>query len=113
MLALTEEQQRTLHILGYLYLRMGHYERAKTLFAALEALDSSDLQTQRSLAVINLELGDGEASLEHINRAIKEPLSTRDAILYLVKAKALHLLGRENEAKVATEAWLAIGGQKA
>lgn len=108
---LSGEQRRALRVLGYLFLRMGHFARAKKLFAALLALDSGDAWTRRSLAAALLALGDGGGALEHIDNIMgAAPLSSRDAALYLLKARALWLTGRADEAKNAVNAWIAAGG---
>ena len=57
--ALSGEQRRALLVLGYLFLRMGQFARAKKLFAALLALDPGDAWARRSLAAAFLALGDG------------------------------------------------------
>ncbi len=90
---LSGEQRRALLVLGYLFLRMGQFARAKKLFAAL------------------LALGDGGVALEHIDRIVgAAPLPSRDAALHLLKARALWLTGRADEAKNAVNAWIAAGG---
>ena len=90
---LSGEQRRALLVLGYLFLRMGQFARAKKLFAALLALEH------------------GGGALEHIDRIVgAAPLSSRDAALHLLKARALWLTGRTDEAKNAVNAWIAAGG---
>lgn len=108
---LSGEQRRAMLVLGYLFLRMGQFTRAKKLFAALLALDSADGWAHRCLAAALLALGDGSGALEHLDRVTgTAPLPSRDAALYLLKARALWLTGRADEAKNAMNAWLATGG---
>ncbi len=108
---LSGEQRRALLVLGYLFLRMGQFARAKKLFTALIALDSGDAWARRCLAAALLALGDGASALEHINKGMgTAPPSSRDAALYLLKARALWLTGRADEAKNAVNAWFAAGG---
>ena len=64
------EQRRALLVLGYLFLRMGQFTRAKKLFTALLALDSDDAWARRCLAAALLALGDGASALEHINKGL-------------------------------------------
>ena len=110
---LTASQQRALLMLGYLYLRMGQGKRAKKLFAALVALDKDDSWARRGLAAACQALGEGEAALEHVNKAIgTAPLPSRDAALHLLRARALWLAGRTDEAQNAVHAWLAAGGAR-
>ncbi len=110
---LTQNQRLALLMLGYLYLRMGLDKRAEKLFVALTALDENDGRARRGLAAACLALGKGEAALEHVDRAIgSAPLPSRDAPLYLLRAKALWLIGRTDEAKNAVNAWTASGGSR-
>lgn len=108
---LSVEQRRALLVLGSLFLRMGQFARAKKLFAALTALDPDDAWTARCLAFAHLGLNEGEKALEQLDRAIgNRPLPSRDAALHLLRARALWLSGRADEAKNAVNAWIAAGG---
>ena len=63
------------------------------------------------MAAALLALGDGGGALEHIDRIVgAAPLPSRDAALHLLKARALWLTGRADEAKNAVNAWIAAGG---
>lgn len=105
--------RRALHVLGHLFLRMGRFVQARKLFAALLALDGGDRQARASLAAACLSLGEGAEALKHADLAIGAgPLSTRDAALHLIRARALSLCGRGAEAAAAVEAWLAAGGRR-
>lgn len=109
--SLSTEQRRALLVLGSLFLRMGQFARAKKLFAALSALDRNDAWTARCLAVAYLGLNEGEKALEQLDRAIgNNPLPSRDAALHLLRARALWLNNRPDEAKNAVNAWIAAGG---
>ena len=99
---LSGEQRRALLVLGYLFLRMGQFARAKKLFAALLALEPADGQARRCMAAALLALGAGGGALEH--------MPSREAALHLLKARALWLTGRADEAKNAVNAWIAAGG---
>lgn len=108
---LTEDQRTCLRVLGYLFLRMGLYERAQRLFTAMIVLDPNDRWAHRNLAVTALALGDHKMALEHIRLAIGDGvLSTADSALYLLKAQALWRSGRQDEAKRAIDAYIATSG---
>lgn len=108
---LTADQASTLRVLGYLFFRMGQFERARRLFAAMAALDPDDRWAQRNLAAAALAMGDGAAALEHLRRAVNDGmLSTADAALHLLRARALWVEGRRDEARSAVEAYLAATG---
>jgi len=110
---LDEEQRRALLVLGSLFLRMGQYARARKLFSALLALKADDSWARRGLAATCAALGDGEAALKHIDQVLAMgSLPSRDAALYLVKARALWLCGRQDEARNAVHIWLDAGGSR-
>ena len=109
---LSGDQRRSLLVLGYLFLRMGQFHRARSLFGALAALDPADRWAQRNLAATALAQDDGKTALEHLRRAVGDrPLPTRDAALHLMRAQALWRMGRTDEARGAVDAYLAMGGK--
>ena len=111
--SLTAEQRGTLNVLGYLFLRMGKCEQAKRVFSALAALDPDDRWARRNLAAINVREGDGGAALRNLQASIgKEALSSRDAALHLLRARALWLEGRKEEARRAVDEYLLMAGEK-
>lgn len=108
---LSLEQRRALNVLGYLFLRMGQFERAGRVFSALAALDPKDRWARRNLAAIAMHAGDGAAAIRHLQQALPEgPLSTGDAALHLIRAKALWLEGRKDEARGAINEFLHLTG---
>ncbi len=110
---LSQDQRRALLVLGSLFLRMGLFARARKVFAALIALEPTDVLARRCLAAAHLGMGEGEQALEQLEQAMgRQPLPSRDAGLYLLKARALCLSGRPDEAKNAVNAWIAAGGQR-
>lgn len=112
--SLTKEQRATLNVLGYLFLRMGQFERAKRVFSALAALDPDDRWARRNLAAIAVHDGDGAAALRHLQASMgREPLSSRDAALHLLRAKALWLEERKDEARRAVDEFMHLAGGKA
>ncbi|MDR3175521.1 MAG: tetratricopeptide repeat protein [Desulfovibrio sp.] len=109
---LTTEQRHTLNVLGYLFLRMGQFERAKRVFSALSALDPDDMWARRNLAAIDVHDGDGASALRHLQASTGgEPLSSRDAALHLLRARALWLEGRKDEARRAVDAFTSLAGK--
>ncbi|MDY5429557.1 tetratricopeptide repeat protein [Desulfovibrio sp.] len=110
---LTTGQGRALQVLGHLFLRMGQFQRARKLAMALLALDPADLWARRCLAVAWLELGDPERALEQLNLVLAGgPLASRDAVLHLLRARALWQAQRPDEARNALNAYLAAGGSR-
>jgi Flp pilus assembly protein TadD len=110
---LTTEQRKTLNVLGYLFLRMGQFERAKRIFSAMAALEPDDRWARRNLAAIDVQAGDGASALRHLQAAIGgEPLSSRDAALHLLRAKALWQEGRKDEARRAVDEFMHLAGGK-
>ena len=107
---LTTGQGRALQVLGHLFLRMGQFQRARKLALALLALDPADLWARRCLAVAWLELGDPERALEQLDLVLAGgPLASRDAVLHLLRARALWQAQRPDEARNALNAYLAAG----
>ena len=93
---LTTGQGRALQVLGHLFLRMGQFQRAR-----------------RCLAVAWLELGDPERALEQLDLVLAGgPLASRDAVLHLLRARALWQAQRPDEARNALNAYLAAGGSR-
>lgn len=110
---LTTGQGRALQVLGHLFLRMGQFQRARKLALALLALDPADLWARRCLAVAWLELGDSERALEQLDLVLAGgPLASRDAVLHLLRARALWQAQRPDEARNALNAYLAAGGSR-
>ena len=111
--SLTVEQRKTLHVLGYLFLRMGQFQRAKRIFSALAALDPEDRWARRNLAALAVQEGNGALALQHLQTAMdKEILSSRDTALHLLRAKALWLEKRKDEARRAVDAFIYMAGRK-
>ena len=111
---LSAEQSKTLLILGYLYVRMGHYERAKRIFSALAALNPDDAWARRNLAALAVQEGDGASALRHLQVVFAQgPLTTRDTALYVLQAQALWLEGRKDEARHALDEFVHKAGERA
>ncbi|MCR5814062.1 MAG: tetratricopeptide repeat protein [Desulfovibrio sp.] len=103
---LSSQQKRALHVLGFLFLRMGQFARARRLFSALVTLDPGDIHARCSLAYACIELEDGEAALHTLTGlGPGDPIPGGDQTLYLLLARAHRLLGEELEAQEAAAAF--------
>ena len=110
--SLTVEQRRALHVLGYLMFRMGRGESASRIYGTLVTLSAGpDRRALAGLAALDIERGDGARALTHLRAAMDGPLPTRDAVLYLLKAQALWLEGRQAEARAARDEYVFLAGK--
>lgn len=106
---LSPENRTTLHVLAFLYFRMGRLESAARIYAALAAMpplpDASqpDWRTLAGQAAVALEQEDGAAALTHARAAMAAggfPPDTPEAeVLKRMYAKALWLCGNKDEAR--------------
>jgi len=114
---LTDEQCRALHILAYLMLRMGQWERARHIYATLVSIEDStspDTLAHAGLSAIAIQNEDGAGALAHLHIAMQDGVfSTRRSALYLMKAQGLWLEGRKDAAREAVQEYLYIAGHKA
>ena len=113
---ISTEERKTLSVLAFLFFRLGREDRAKRVYAALAELSepgSSDYRFAMSgLAAVAVELGDGQEALAHVKEAMKgAPLSSREVTLHLLKAQALWLQDRKEEAQVARDEYLYLSGE--
>ena len=111
---LNEQQRRTLHVLAYMMLRMGQEARAGRIYAALAALapeQGPDRLALEGLAALAISRGNGAKALEYLRGARGgRVLSSRQAVLHLMKAQALWLEGRREEARAALDEYLFLAG---
>lgn len=113
---LTKEQRLTLAVLGYLHFRMGRNDAAKRIFTAILAaspdeVDHLSRQSHALLAAVAIEDGKGEAALRHLHAAMDGVLlSSREAVLHLLRARALWLLERRDEARDAVQSYMFLVG---
>lgn len=116
-MVLTLEEQKTLHILGYLYFRMGFYEKAERLFTSVLILTQNmpyDKSIFALLASIAIEQKNGKKALEYLQNAFDGTRITgKKIIYYLLKAQALWLEQRYDEAKNILHEYLVIKGNNA
>lgn len=112
---LTAEQHRALHVLGYLFYRMGRYPSAERLFRVLVAAapdGTGDKKALATLAAIALATGDAAAALRHVSAALEggSP-SSHQAFLFLLRGQALWLQGRQDEARSAMAQYIYLTGE--
>ncbi len=100
---LDDGQWTALSVLGFLYLRLGDWERAERLFKALAAIRPGDGTGAASLAAAALGRGDWAAALEYLDR----PEAGVGSHLRLMTAQALRGLGRAGEAEAVMAEYLA------
>lgn len=114
MPVLKENQKKTLHVLAYMMLRMGQEERAGCIYAALAGLASREHPDRLALAgmaAVAISEGRGAEALEHLRAAMSGAhLSSRQAVLHLMKAQAFWLEGRREEARAALDEYLFLAG---
>ncbi len=117
---LAQDQRATLSILGYLFYRMGRLDSAAKVFAALIALApaEADDETPRracaTLAAIEVERGRGQEALPLLRRVTEgRVLPSREAVLHLLRARALWQQERREEARAAVDDYLYLAGGRA
>ena len=110
---LTKDETTTLSVLAFLFFRMGMPARARRVYEALAELSPKGTGDYRfakaGLAAVEIELGNGPQALKHLSGAFTgRPLSSRDATLYLLKAQALWMSGRQEEGQAARDEFLVL-----
>lgn len=113
---LTKDERTALSVLAFLFFRMGMDDRARRVYEALAELSEPGTGDRRfakaGVAAVAVESGDGEGALAALREAMAGgALSTKDASLYLLKARALWLLDRKTEAQSARDQFLYLTGQ--
>lgn len=113
---LTADEQKSLHILGYLYFRMGLYEKAERLLKALLIVTENNPQENSVfalLAAVSIMQKKGAAALEYLENVFDDNVLTgRKVIYYLLKAQALSLENRNDEARNMLDMYLLSKGNK-
>lgn len=115
---LTQDERTALSVLAFLFFRMGMDNRARRVYEAMAELSEPGSSDRRfamaGVAAVSVESGDGEAALAALREAMANgALSTKEASLYLLKARALWLLDRKTEAEAARDRFLYLTGQPA
>lgn len=140
MVVLANKERTSLHVLAFLYFRMGMTEKAERVYTALAALpvteenaagplgaggrrDALDVQAVLGLATLALERGAAGLALEHVHMlldharledearlASSERLLAVESAAHLVRSQALRALGRMEEAAAAVQTFRHIQG---
>lgn len=99
---LADEVIDLLHCLGFVYLRYGQARRATVLLmlAAQAYPDRADVLRTLAAALIAAGLGKGAAEVLDAIEAL-DPASSGDPMMQLMRARALLLQGRRDEARRA------------
>lgn len=111
----SDDERRTLHVLAWLYLRMGLADRAGRVYAVLAESIPTDRKACAGLAAVELAAsdGDGRTALALLDRAMAGMIpATRDAGLYLLRAQALWRAGRVDEARAAVRTYRHLAGDR-
>ena len=99
MAFLDREGLEALEILGHVYFLQGRRKEARIVFNGLLTLDEGNQCALRHLAALNLEEGAGEEALARLEAlAFSAEKDEPDPRQWLMRAKALSLLGRSAEA---------------
>lgn len=131
MAVLNARERASLHVLAFLFFRMGASDRAGRIYAALAALPTQDGESSFAVdaqavlgqAAVALELGDAPEALEHVQNLLAhmntqetDVLSpgarwaTINSVAHLVRAQALRTLDRMEEALAATKQYQSMAG---
>ncbi len=104
---LDKNQKTTLEVLAYLFLRMNLWDKAERTYLTLLELTKNEKPNYNSLIALSsiyIEKKEYNKALQYINEALQFiPISSKNASAYLLKAKALWLENRYEEAKQAVE----------
>lgn len=111
---LTLDEQKSLHILAYLYFRMGLYARAEKLLKSLLVM-TENAPYEKSVFALCAALGilqkNGAEALEYLQNIFDGSVFTgKKACYYLLKAQALYLEHRQDEAKDMLDMYLLYKG---
>ncbi len=103
----SKDASSSLHVLAYLFLRMGFLDKAERTYKAIIAMNKNNPVQARiymALAYISLEKKASREALQYIHLAMQDmPISSKNAIVYLLRAKALKIEGRNEEAQKAID----------
>lgn len=112
---LAENHVISLKVLGFLYLRLGAFERASRLFQALAHLRPDDIEVAGSLAAAELESGHPERALTLLAAPPLAALASdpaRNPVTLLLQARAHWRLQQSEAAFAAMDTYLAATRQK-
>lgn len=113
---LSLEEQKSLHVLGYLYYRMGLYDRAEKLLKSLLIMTENspyDKSVFALAAALGILQKNGAEALEYLQNLFDGTVFTgKKACYYLLKAQALYLEERRDEAKDMLDMYLLYKGKQ-
>jgi hypothetical protein len=100
---MTDLHKQALTLLAFLYVRHDRIKEAEILYQALYRLFPQEDDIAAGLAYTHLEQGRWDQALELATVPSRES-GHRAAAMRLIRARALHGLGRHAEARIAVEA---------
>jgi len=103
-----QTHKQALELLGWLFLRNDQIVKARKLFEALARLSPGDVRMLRSLAYACLLSGDHGRALELCAEAIALSGDSVEPGVFLVRARALHALGRREETREAVQRFITL-----
>ena len=101
MAVLERECIETLEILGHIYFLQGRSREARIVFNGILALDEGNESALKHLAALALEEGNGGEALRRLEACAslaEKHIDGPDPHLWLMRAKALQLEGKNEEA---------------
>ncbi len=102
---MSPQEATALHVLSYVLMHNGQPEKAAALLEAVDALRPGNPRTLITLATAHLRCGAATRALHALERSMHTfPNSPARALL---KAQALGMLGRAEEAKASMDAFVA------
>ncbi|MCG8564249.1 MAG: hypothetical protein MI747_04115 [Desulfobacterales bacterium] len=110
---LTLNERDALFYLIFLYMRLGKMDDAQMILEQLALACPEEARTGKYLASIALEREDGAGALGHLKPFLdRSEISSPDAPLLLMQAKALWLLGQEEESRRVLDEYLMFTGDE-
>lgn len=111
---LTLDEQKSLHVLGYLYFRMGLYDKAANLLKSLLIMTENvpyDKSIFALTACIEILRKNGKSALEYLENVFDGSVfAGKKACYYLLRAQALFLEQRQDEARNMLDMYLLYKG---
>jgi|LauGreDrversion4_2_1035121.scaffolds.fasta_scaffold27495_9 predicted Zn-dependent protease len=102
---MSPQEATALHVLAYVLLHNGQADKAAVLLEAVDALRPGDTRTVLALATAHLRGGAAARALQALDRFSRDAPAPPTA--NLLRAQALSLLDRPDEARTAMHAFLA------
>lgn len=105
---MTGEEQSFLALLGHVFLQNSRPDKAAVLFAALDRLAPGQRKVLASLALAQIRSGKPQRALDTLERLAMA--GGADAGFHLLRAQALGVLERNDEAQAAMRAYVELRG---